>query len=79
MLQTHPPLFKTPFFRKLSDDQIRQIHNASLRYWNGSAYLHDEDALALLKSGRDDHGWQPGAYSRRSRRVGFRGGSRYHP
>lgn len=50
MLQTHPPLFKTPFFRKLSDDQIRQIHAASLEILERiGAYLHDEDALALLK------------------------------
>ncbi|MBI5958756.1 MAG: trimethylamine methyltransferase family protein [Chloroflexi bacterium] len=50
MLHFNPPMFKLPFFRKLSDAQIQQIHAASLEIVERfGLYVHDDDALALLK------------------------------
>jgi trimethylamine--corrinoid protein Co-methyltransferase len=49
-----PPINQTapqgPQLRKLSDDQLRRIHDASLEILERTGvYLHDEEALALLK------------------------------
>jgi trimethylamine--corrinoid protein Co-methyltransferase len=39
-----------PFFRKLSDEQLHQIHQASLQILERTGvFLHDDEALALLK------------------------------
>lgn len=42
--------FQSPFFRKLSDDQLRRIHAASLEILERTgARLYDDEAIALLK------------------------------
>ena len=41
---------RMPLFRKLTDEQLQQIHHASLEILERTgAYIHDEEALALLK------------------------------
>ncbi|GAB4449113.1 MAG: trimethylamine methyltransferase MttB [Anaerolineae bacterium] len=50
MLRTHQLAFEAPFFRKLADDQLRRIHQASLEILERTGVrLFDADALALLE------------------------------
>lgn len=49
-VQSNYVAFLTPQFRKLSDDQLEQLHNASLEILDRTGVcLYDEDAIALLK------------------------------
>ncbi|MGQ9517062.1 MAG: trimethylamine methyltransferase family protein, partial [Anaerolineae bacterium] len=49
-LQSNYVMYLTPQFRKLSDDQLEQIHNASLEILDRTGVcLYEEAALELLK------------------------------
>ncbi len=49
-LQSNYVMYLTPQFRKLSDDQLAQIHNASLEILDRTGVcLYEEEALNLLK------------------------------
>lgn len=49
-LQSNYVMYLTPQFRKLSDDQLGQIHNASLEILDRTGVcLYEEEALELLK------------------------------
>lgn len=49
-LQSNYVMYLTPQFRKLSDDQLEQIHNASLEILDRTGVcLYEEEALELLK------------------------------
>ncbi len=50
MQRYHPTTRRSPYFRKLSDDQLQRIHNASLEILERTGvYLHDDEAIDLLK------------------------------
>ena len=50
LLQSNYVAFDTPQFRKLSDDQLERIHNASLEILDRTGVcLYDQQALDLLK------------------------------
>lgn len=50
VLQSNYVMYLTPQFRKLSDDQLAQIHNASLEILDRTGVcLYEEEALNLLK------------------------------
>jgi trimethylamine--corrinoid protein Co-methyltransferase len=50
MLQTHYATYHAPFFRKLSDDQLKRIHAASLEILERTGVrLYEQEALDLLK------------------------------
>ncbi len=50
MLRTNYAAFDAPFFRKLSDDQLKRIHHASLEILERTGVrLYDEAAVELLK------------------------------
>lgn len=50
MLRTNYASFQAPFFRKLSDDQLKRIHYASLEILERTgARLYDNEAIDLLK------------------------------
>ncbi len=50
MIQTNYAAYGAPFFRKLSDDQIRRIHFASLEILERTGVrLYEEESLELLK------------------------------
>ncbi len=50
MVETNYTTFHAPFFRKLSDDQLRKLHAASLEILERTGVdVYEEEALALLK------------------------------
>lgn len=50
VLQSNYVMYLTPQFRKLSNDQLAQIHNASLEILDRTGVcLYEEEALSLLK------------------------------
>lgn len=50
MIQTHQASFSGPFFRKLSDDQLKRIHHASLEILERTGVrLYEEESLALFE------------------------------
>ncbi len=50
MLHTNDLTYQSPFFRKLSDHQLRRLHNASLEILERTGvWLHAEEAVALLE------------------------------
>lgn len=50
MQRLHQVSRRSPLFRKLSDDQLRQLHNASLEILERTGvYVHDDEAVDLLK------------------------------
>jgi trimethylamine--corrinoid protein Co-methyltransferase len=52
MLESNKLVLETPYYRRLTDSQLRQIHNASLEVMERVGIrFYDEQALRLLKSG----------------------------
>lgn len=55
MIRTHEATYHAPFFRKLSDDQLRRIHAASLEILERTgARLYDQEAVDLFKKAGAD-------------------------
>ena len=52
MIESNMMTLETPFYRRLSESQLQQLHFATLEVMERTGIrFHDEEAVALLKKG----------------------------